>query len=97
MKVVKIDIILNCLWLRWHKYIACENNLFPSDEYALVQVESIRGIVPSLERKFELSVKNVSGCWQNEKGNEECEDGGWLSETFHVNLFNNYSCSCKDW
>lgn len=93
MKVDKIDKISSCFWLFWLRNIGTENGLHPSRAYALVLVESTSGVVRVVERNFELSVRNISGCRQNEKNMEEVNDVGWLSETFYTSSFYKNSCS----
>ncbi|NJK52916.1 MAG: hypothetical protein HC936_08975 [Leptolyngbyaceae cyanobacterium SU_3_3] len=92
-KIEKIDEIektLECLRIRWHRNPGSESNLSPSKEYALIPVESIRGVVHVVKRKFELPVLTEPTCQRMDAERTGGSDVGWLSETFYVNRFYKY-------
>lgn len=66
-KVYKIDKTLSSSRICLHQNVGGKDSLSPSKEYVLVPVESKRGVVRVVEKNFELSVENRSGCRQNDK------------------------------
>lgn len=83
----KVDAVLNCLWLQWQQTPGEPDLLFPSKEYGLVLLVSVRAVVcvASYDAYFHLFSESSSSRARTRKASEGTEK--WDLEQICVGPF----------